>query len=68
MKTDLTYNEAYSQLEKLVTQLEDDSIHLDTLAAKVTQANKLIAFCERKLRAIQTDVDNATIPLPGNPD
>ena len=27
MKTDLTYNEAYSQLEKLVIQLEDDGTH-----------------------------------------
>ncbi len=59
MKTNLTYNEAYSQLEKLVVQLEDDSIQLDTLASKVTQANELIEHCEKKLRAIQTDVDNA---------
>ena len=60
MKTDLTYREAYSELEKLVIQLEDDSIQLDTLAAKVAQAYELITHCERKLRTIQTDVDNAT--------
>ena len=60
MKTDLTYNEAYSQLEKLVTQLEDDSIQLDTLAEKVSQANELIAYCERRLRSIQADVNSAT--------
>ena len=60
MKTDLTYNEAYSQLEKLVTQLEDDSIQLDTLAEKVNQANELIAYCERRLRSIQANVNSAT--------
>ena len=60
MKTDLTYNEAYAQLEKLITQLEDDSIQLDTLAEKVNQANELIGYCEKRLRAIQADVASAT--------
>ncbi len=58
MKT-LSYNEAYSKLEKLVHQLEDDSIQLDTLAEKVTQANELIALCENKLRAIEKNVAKA---------
>ena len=65
MKTDLTYNEAYSQLEKLVIQLEDDGIQLDTLASKVKQAHELIELCERKLRTIHTDVANAMPPTQG---
>jgi exodeoxyribonuclease VII small subunit len=59
MKTDLNYNEAYSKLEKLVQQIEDDSIQLDELAQKVTEANALIAVCENKLRGIETDVATA---------
>jgi exodeoxyribonuclease VII small subunit len=62
MKT-LTYNEAYSQLEKLVHQLEDDSTQLDTLAEKVTLANVLIALCENKLRVIEDDVAKAKAKL-----
>ena len=60
MKTDLTYHEAYSTLEKLVIQIEDDSIQLDTLAEKVKQANALIEICETKLRKIETDVEKAS--------
>ena len=60
MKTDLTYDEAYSQLEKLVAQIEDDSIQLDTLAEKVKQANVMIEICETKLRKIETDVEKAS--------
>ena len=60
MKTDLTYDEAYSQLEKLVAQIEDDSIQLDTLAEKVKQANVMIEICETKLRKIETDVKKAS--------
>ena len=55
MKT-LTYNEAYAELEKLVHQLEDDSIQLDTLAEKVIHAKELIAICEEKLRTIEGEV------------
>ena len=37
MKTDLTYDEAYSNLEELVIQIEDNSFELLILA--VTQCN-----------------------------
>ena len=52
----LTYNKAYSDLSKLVHQIEDDKIQLDTLADKVKQAKELIDFCETKLRRIDEDV------------
>ncbi len=59
MKPELTYSEAYSQLEKLVAEIESDDIQLDTLAGKVKQANELIVFCEEKLRTIEKEVGKA---------
>jgi exodeoxyribonuclease VII small subunit len=55
----LTYNEAYQKLSKLVDQIEDDKIQLDTLADKVKQAKELIDYCETKLRSIDKDVETA---------
>jgi len=55
----LTYNQAYNELSKLVDQIEDDKIQLDTLADKVKQAKELIDYCETKLRSIDKDVDAA---------
>ncbi len=52
----LTYNEAFAQLEKLVHEVEDKDIQLDALAGKIKRANELIQFCERKLRVIEEDV------------
>lgn len=52
----LTYHKAYSELSKLVEQIEDDTIQLDTLAEKVKQAKELIEYCESKLRTIELDV------------
>jgi len=53
----LTYNQAYNELSKLVDQVEDDKIQLDTLADKVKQAKELIDYCEMKLRSIDKDVE-----------
>lgn len=59
MTTNLSYTEAFASLEKIVAQIEDDSIQLDTLADKVKQANELIQYCETKLRSIEREVKNA---------
>ena len=55
MNQQLTFDTAFSELKKLVNQIEDDEIQLDTLAEKVNEANELIQFCESKLRIIETE-------------
>ena len=35
MEANLTFDKAFSELEKLVEQIEDENIQLDTLAEKV---------------------------------
>jgi exodeoxyribonuclease VII small subunit len=58
MENNLSYSEALTKLEKIVEQIEDDSIMLDTLTEKVAQANELIKYCEAKLRTIEGDVQD----------
>lgn len=60
MNTALTYKEAFTELEKLVEAIEDDSIQLDELAEKIKLANEYIRLCEMKLRTIEADVQAAT--------
>ena len=57
MKANLSYSKAFSELTKLVEQIEDDEIQLDTLADKVKQANELITYCEKKLRTIEDETN-----------
>ncbi len=57
MQTKLTFDKAFADLEKLVAEIEDENIQLDTLAEKVKQANELTKFCETKLRNIEEDID-----------
>jgi exodeoxyribonuclease VII small subunit len=55
MKSNLTFDKAFSDLTKLVDQIEDDKIQVDTLTEKVKEANVLIKFCENKLRTIESE-------------
>jgi exodeoxyribonuclease VII small subunit len=55
MEDNLSFDKAFSNLTKLVDQIEDDKIQLDTLSEKVKQANKLISFCEVRLRSIEAE-------------
>ena len=55
---EMTYNEALSELESIVEEIEDDSIKLDQLTAKVREAYDLVEFCELKLRSIDDDLKN----------
>lgn len=58
METKLTFDNAFANLEKLVAQIEDENIQLDTLAEKVKEANELIQYCETRLRSISDDIEN----------
>ena len=55
----MTYTGAFAKLEELVAQLEEGDIQLEDLAAKIEQANELIAICEMKLRRTDDEVTSA---------
>ena len=57
MKKEITYKEAYHQLEILVEELENGTIPIEKLADKVKEAKELIALCEKKLRNVEKDID-----------
>ena len=57
MEINLTYSEAFETLEKLVAQIEQESLPLDSLADKISEAKELISFCENKLRLLESDIN-----------
>lgn len=56
-----TFDTAWKELEKLVAEIEDETLPLDALAAKVKAAKQLIRFCEEKLRGIEKDLSNEEV-------
>ncbi len=59
MKKEITYKEAYTKLEALVEELENGDIALEQLANKIKEAKDWIAICEKKLRKVEKESNQA---------
>lgn len=55
-KSTLTYEEAMSQLEELVRQVENNEQGIDKLAEQLKKAQQLIAFCKDKLYTTDEEI------------
>ena len=56
METNLTYSEAFEELENIALEMENESVSIDDLALKVKRAAVLIEFCQSKLRDTEKEV------------
>lgn len=52
----LTYTKAISELELIVSEIENEEAEVDTLLEKVKRASFLIRHCKEKLRKTETEV------------
>ncbi|GAB3702842.1 hypothetical protein GCM10027592_32650 [Spirosoma flavus] len=60
----MTYQEAYDQLITLVDEIENEEVALDELPGKIRLATELIAFCQERLRAVETEYQDIIERLP----
>ena len=65
---DINYSEAFAELQKIVSDMEEGEIGIDELSEKVKRAATLIAICKKKLHHTEEDVKNILKELeePGN--
>jgi len=57
MEKDLTFEDALTQLETIVQQLETGRIKLDDAVSVYEKATKLKAFCEKKLKNAKMKIE-----------
>jgi exodeoxyribonuclease VII small subunit len=57
MEKKISYTEAITELEAIVTEIEEGEITIDTLSEKVKRASELIRICKNKLTATEEDVN-----------
>ncbi len=50
------YQEAFTELEAIVKEIDQESISVDELAGKVKRASYLIGICREKLKSTEEDV------------
>ncbi|MCQ2276175.1 MAG: exodeoxyribonuclease VII small subunit [Bacteroidales bacterium] len=60
MKEEITYTEAFEQLQQIVKQMENADISVDDLSDNIKTATKLIKICKDKLTKTEEEV-NKTI-------
>lgn len=53
----LTYEKAFEELSQIAKEIETESVSVDVLAEKVARASELVAFCQSKLKATETEVN-----------
>jgi exodeoxyribonuclease VII small subunit len=52
----ISYEKAYSELEAIINQLESDALSIELLAEKVSRAANLLEICTKKMRSIESDI------------
>lgn len=58
-KSKLTYETAFSELNSIVKDIEQENIQLDKLSKNIIRANELIAFCKERLRQTEEEYQKA---------
>lgn len=52
----MTYEQAFEELQTIISDIETGEISVDSLSEKVKRAASLIAFCKEKLKSTEDDV------------
>lgn len=53
----INYTEAFEELQRIVSEIEQGEISVDELSEKVKRAALLIQFCKSKLSTTEEDVN-----------
>ena len=54
----MSYKSAYEKLQKVLDKLRSDDVSIDDLKKHVDEARKLIAYCQAKLREIESQLND----------
>ena len=57
MNDSTNYTEAYEELQRIVSEIENGEISVDELSEKVKRATQLIRICKLKLTTTEEDVN-----------
>lgn len=63
MSTTYTYEEAYQELQLIVSDIETGQTNIDDLTEKLQRAASLIAICKAKLSASEEEVEKLLLKL-----
>lgn len=56
-KDEISYNQAFDELEKILEEIENEEIDLDNLSNKIKRASFLLKSCKSKLRSAEKEIN-----------
>jgi exodeoxyribonuclease VII small subunit len=56
-KDNISYKEAFTELESIVQQIESDELDVDDLSTKVKRATELLTYCRKKLLTTEAEIE-----------
>lgn len=59
------YESAFAELQQILQALQDESVGIDDLTAKIARANELIRFCRERLRMTEEEVQHLEFGIRG---
>jgi len=62
----ISYNQAFEELQKILEDIKEQNIDVDKLAAKVKRAKELISICEGRIKQAEMEVKEVTKTLPSD--
>lgn len=58
METKLTYKEAITEIQEILSKIEDDELDVDELSLMVKRVSDLLKFCKDKLYKTEQEVND----------
>ena len=55
------YADALAELERILRELDSDTVDVDVLATRVARASELIQFCRDRIAAARLQVDHVLL-------
>lgn len=66
---EIGYGDALAELEEILTEIEDDAVDVDVLAARVRRAAELLRVCRDRIASARVEVTQIVADLePGAAD
>ena len=56
-KKNLSYKEAITEIDEILSQLENNELDIDELSEKVKRVSQLVTLCKEKLHNTEQEVD-----------
>ena len=62
----ISYSQAYEELQTILEDIKERSVDVDKLAAKAKRAKELISICEKRIKQAEMEVKEVTKTLPSD--